>query len=292
MNKFSLPGCFAKLNFAFVQCYALLGLVPVSLAQSYHTDEVIDGEQAVRITGNLSIEEYGAGFGGDLNVGGAVNLSTSYMPLLGLPEGVTGGYFGPIKIGESFQISEFFFSKSGDSTTGDFIAPIGIFKNKGGPIEVSIFPQGSDPMSGAAYYTLGSTQYGSYSLNGEVTALRHSAFGGGKNTKIIAYAQHGSTHLYLQFDARNYRPGQVMDFGVRLQFRSVGKVVLNAGSNMYPVENMLPVKLLNSVELPYVGDTGNTLDSSTTHISTDKTVIDGEVILSVPQGDISMGIYE
>lgn len=251
-------------------------------AQPFHSDTTVAGEQTLEVSGNLAVKQYGSGFGGDLNVTGEALLAQGFLNLPNMPTGVTGGYHGPVKIG-SMNTSEFFFNKTGNETTGDFIAPLGVFLTDGGPLEVAIRPMGVDPLAGAAYYTLASTRFG------ELVALKHLAFGGGCNTTLLGIAQHGYIQLFLKFDARAYSPGYIFSNGIRLQIKSCGDFQVG---EFFPLSDALPVKDLNSVKVPYIGPNGVTLDTSTTTISTAKTVLEGKVVISEPQGDISMGNYQ
>lgn len=251
----------------------------------FHSDVTINGEQTLKVDGNLSIQQYGGGFGGDLDVVGSVKLASGYTPMTSLPAGVTGGYHGPVMMGAGSQAVEFFFEKTGNENTADFIVPIGAFPP--GPLEVSISPLQMDPMSGSAYYSLGTTRFGGLGMNNQVTALRLLEFGGGCNAKLLAYAVHGSVQLYLQYDARS-QGGGTTNHGVKLQIKCAGSFTPGA---VYPLSNALPLKILNSVSWPYSGQTGNFLGVSTTAINTDKTILEGQITIASPQGDISMGIY-
>ena len=263
-------------------------------AQPYHADFLdANSEHALKVEGNLFLEQYGTGYGGDLNVVGEAKLASGYLSLTGMPTGVTGGFHGPVKIGATSYLSEFFFTGNGSETTGNFVVPIGWIPSNG-PIEIAISPIGTDPMAGVAYYKLGSTRFGDNGLNGQVTALEHIAFGGGCNVTLLAFAGHGHLQLFLQYDARTYAANDAIGQGVNVQIKSGGPVTPEI---YYPFASVIPLKIVNSVTRPYVGVTGTTLGVSTTTLDTDETVLNGkvtmngQVTLTESQGDISMGIY-
>lgn len=277
VSIFSL-GADGKVNFASSRPLAVTSTAPSSSSNS----------GALTVAGGLGVASDG-NIGGALKVAGSAHFATAGVSLTGLPAGVTGTYYGPITLGTTY-INDYVFQKSGDETTGDFFVPIGIFGNGGGSIEVSISGWGSDPMAGAAYYSLGTTRYGGVGHTGQVTALQHLAFGAGCNAKLFAFAKHGYTTLYLQLDARTYGPGQILGGGAIVKVRSSGSFDRNL--TPHPIGNALPLKILNSTTVPYHSQTGTSLLPSVSTLSSDETIISGKVTISTPQGDISMGIYQ
>ncbi|WP_221285213.1 hypothetical protein [Haloferula luteola] len=259
--------------------------------QSYHFDTTINGEQTLQVDGNLKVSQYGGGYGGDFDVVGAAVLGSGYLPIPDLPSGVEGKYFGPVTIGNARR-SMFYFSKTGTYITGDFMVPVARINNHGGPIRLVVCPDGWDYMSGGAFYTLASTNYGGTDTNGaagnQLYALDKRSFGGGDYVRFFAYVSNGFTHLFMEFDARAANSTQDIVRGVYVEVEAEGLISL---TGLVSSELALPLIELNSVSKPNTGQTGNPLGPSVTKISTDETIIGGVVTLSEPQGDISMGIF-
>lgn len=97
----------------------------VLVAQPYHNDSVVGGVQTVEVEGDISVKQYGAGFGGNLNVVGDAKVGQGGLALPGLPSGVTGTYYGTLKLGSATNIGEYVFESTGNQITGDFIVPFG-----------------------------------------------------------------------------------------------------------------------------------------------------------------------
>ncbi|MES2437599.1 MAG: hypothetical protein V4584_00945 [Verrucomicrobiota bacterium] len=259
-----------------------------AMAQSYHNDTIINGVRTLKVEGNLLLDEYNSGSGGNLSVLGDSNLSIGAVSLP-MPSGVSGYYHGPVRMGGSTTIGEYRFEKLGDEATGDFIVPLGLVQNCGANINIEVQTAGGDPNSGGASFSLlGKT----HRELGKVTAVSHSAFGGGCGVKIYALNQHGYTWMYLQFDALNYSPGQMNNNIVRVRMTTFGEP--EPMNRAYSFEQMFPVVLANSLVANHISSANYNyiVGSSVQYLNAENTVLNGKVIVSAIQGDISMGIYE
>jgi len=212
------------------------------IAQPYHTDTVVGGVQTLEVEGDLSLKQYGGGLGGDLNVVGDAKVAQGGQALPGLPSGVTGTYYGTLKLGSATNVGEYVFEKTGDDVTGDFVVPLGCFGAwEGTTIQIDVLTGPQDFDSGAAHFTLMSKRH---RYHGDLAAITHSAIAGGKGIKIHGWNSHGMTHLFLEFDATsNYNEIHVHRAVVRVS--TIGNIApLDRGVSF---SQMAPVRLANSL---------------------------------------------
>jgi hypothetical protein len=218
---------------------------------------------------------------GLLAVGGATYLTRTALPLLNLPAGVTGSYYGPQRTGSNFYQHDFVFSKSGDEITGDFIVPLGNFSNTGGDITVDISTPSGDPDSGSAHFVLAGKR--TTSASDPLIASEYQAFGGAADIELCGKSLAGSTSLFIKFNAKSVSPGQSTSHVVQVKVRYLGSVA-NPQDRSNTFESVYPIAKIDSTNRPNGGTT-------TRSITAAEIKLDGKVIISQPQGDISMGIY-
>lgn len=259
---------------AFVALTGLM-VVPELAAQPYHTDTTVGGVQTLEVEGDLSVKQYGAGFGGDLKVIGGAHLGTGAQVLPAMPSGVTGYYYGPQKLGESTTVGEYRFSKTGDNTTGNFIVPLGVFGDYGGSplIQLDIVTGPWDADGGAAHFTLMSRRH---RANGTVMAVSHSSYGGGQGVKIHALNTHGMVILFLEYDAQSAN-NDTVEHKVIVKASSVGPS--DPFNRDQTFSQMEPVEIINSFSTPLVSSVlGPTLQS----INADNIQLNGAVAIGAP----------
>jgi hypothetical protein len=222
---------------------------------------------------------------GSLKVGGDVHLGAIPQALTGLPSQVTGTYYGSVRTGNEAYQHDLFFLSTGDENTADCILPLGYYSNNGAEIKIDISNRYGDPDAGSAHYTLVGKRHGGVgNLHGQVTAIEHRAAGGSTDISLYGKNSHGSTHLYLKFDAKNYRPGQVYSHGIDIKIVSFGPGFPKARDGFAYAD----VSLIEKVE-----STSRPNNAPVTKlINADEILLKGRVTLSAPQGDISMGIYQ
>ena len=210
------------------------------IAQPYHTDTVAGGVQTLEVEGDLSVKQYGGGLGGDLNVVGDAKVAQGGQALPGLPSGVTGTYYGTLKLGSATNVGEYVFESTGDETSGDFIVPLGRFGGafQGSTIQLDILTGPYDADSGGAHFTIMSKGHG---VHGDVTAVTHTAFGGGKGVKIHGNSSNGVVDLFLEFDAG----GPVSYHRAIVRVTTVNEIEPLARYNSFSA--MTPIKLANSL---------------------------------------------
>lgn len=266
-------------------CICLMGLLAASArtqAQSYHSDSIVNGVHTLEVEGNLLLKQYAGGIGGDMNIIGDVHMSSGALVLPALPSGVSGVFYGVQKLGSSINVGEYVFEKMGDNTTGDFTVPLGRFGSwEGSTIQLDVLTGPSDSDSGAAHFTLMAKRH---RANGALTAVEHSAFGGGRGIKLHGYNTHGVTHLYLEFDGTSNH-NNINNHRAIVRASCIG--VIDPMNRDSQFEHMTPVRLANSLMSDAIaGD-------EITHVFDAEVVrFNKKVVLSAPQGDISMGIYE
>lgn len=225
-------------NLAFLTLCTISNLT----AQPYHTESIVSGIQTVEVEGDLSIKQYNGGLGGDFRVIGEARLAEGAQNLPGLPAGVTGHFFGPVKIGSGSNIVEYKFTKTGDNTTGDFIVPLGRFGDWDGTMmDLDVLTGPADSDSGGAHFKLMSKRHRG---NGTVTALAHSAFGGGIGVKLHAWNFHGVTNMFLEFDATSNH-NDVHDHFVVVRVSSLGSC--NPFDRETTFSQMEPVTIADSI---------------------------------------------
>lgn len=243
-------------------------------AQPYHADVLLNGIRTLEVEGDISVKQYGAGYGGDLKVVGGAYLATGAEALPSLPAGVTGYYYGPVRVGTSLNVAEYRFSKQGNETTGDFIVPLGEFGDwSGSMVQLDVLTGPADGDSGAANFTLMGKRHGT---QGPVVAVSHSSYAGGKGVKIHAFNAHGMTTLFLEFDATSNNPGEVHEHSVIVRASSIGSI--DPFNRNVPFAATSPVSLKNSFQ---TGSIWSGQDSTQT-INTDNILLNGNV--AVPAG--------
>lgn len=260
---------------AFVALTGLM-VVPELAAQPYHTETTVGGVQTLEVEGDLTVKQYGGGFGGDLKVIGAAYLGAEPQVLPGLPSGVTGYYYGPQKLGQSTTVGEFHFSSTGNNVTGDISVPLGVFGDYGGSplIQLDIVTGPSDSDGGAAHFTLMAQRHRAH---GTVTAVSHSSYGGGQRVKIHALNSDGRVFLFLLFDARSADNAH-LEHKVIVKASSVGPSdPFNRDQSFSAME---PVEIANSFSTPLASPslTGPTLQS----MNADNIQLNGEVDIGAP----------
>lgn len=256
--------------------------LPALRAQPYHNDTVVGGVQTLEVEGDLAIKQYGGGVGGNLSVVGDTHFSAGGVVLSGMPSHVTGTYYGTQKLGTFINTGEYVFEATGDDTTADFVVPLGRFGDwYGTAIQLDIQTGMGGPNNGAAHFTLMGKRY---DWEGVITAVSHRAYGGGGRVKIHGLNIHGFIHLYLEFDATT-NSGVVENFHrVIVRAQSIGSI---SPETNQPFEALTPVKLMDSMVSDHLF--GNSMSHS---LNAENLILGGKVTLSLPQGDISMGIYE
>jgi hypothetical protein len=212
------------------------------IAQPYHNDAVVGGVQTLEVEGDLSVKQYGGGFGGDLNVVGDAKIAQGGQALPGLPSGVSGTYYGTLKLGSSTNIGEYVFEKTGDDVSGDFIVPLGCFGTwEGAAIQIDVLTGPDDADSGAANFTIMSKRH---RYHGDLTAVTHSAIAGGKGIKIHGWNTHGMTYLFLEFDATSNN-NTVHAHRAVVRISTVGNMSpLNRDASF---SQAIPIRLANSL---------------------------------------------
>ena len=219
---------------------------------------------------------------GILDIGGASYLSRTALPLLNLPAGVTGSYYGPQRTGSNFYQHDFVFYKYGDETTGDFIVPLGIFSNTGGDITVDISTPSGDPDSGSAHFVLAGKR--TTSVSDPLIASEYQAFGGAADLELFGRSLAGTTSLFIKFNAKSVSLGQIASHTVQAKIRYLGGTA-NPQDRSNTFESVYPIAKVDSTNRPNGGTT-------TRSITAAEIKLDGKVTISQPQGDISMGIYQ
>lgn len=284
-----------------LNCILPLVLAPLLSAQPYHTDTTVGGTQTLEVEGDLSVKQYGGGFGGDLSVTGEAHLGKGALSLLGLPSGVTGVFYGPVKLGGSSNLVEYKFSKTGDDSSGDFIVPLGRFGDwEGTLLDFDILSGPVDSDSGAAHFKLMSKRHQG---NGQVTAVYHSAFGGGIGVKLHALNTHGVTHMFLEFDATSMY-NSVQDHWVVVRVVTTGSCDPSNRETVF--SQMSPVAIASSIrsnaiwgdDLTQAFNAANLVLNGNVAVASGKTLtVDGSPVMTsamasafVPKGNASGGI--
>lgn len=242
-------------------------------AQPYHADTTVNGVQTLKVEGDLSVEQYGAGSGGDLKVVGDGHVGIGGIPLANMPSGVSGTYYGTQKIGEALNVGEYLFEATGDNDTGDFIVPLGVIGDwEGSLIKLDVLTGPHDYDSGGAHFTILSKRIAS---QGGIIATDHTAVGGGRNVSIFG-KNNGMIHLYLKFDAA-HPWGGVRIHKLRVKVSTIGSI--NATTVWEPFSAMTPIILGESLVTDQVSG-----DSMTHSLNAQNIQLNGAVSIASAPG--------
>lgn len=272
--------------------FLCFGFVTSAGAQPFHTDTTVGGIQTLKVEGDVSVEQYGAGAGGSLDVAGEVRLAKNPVVIPNLPAGVTGYFYGPTVIGGVTTIAEYQFLKTGNDTTGDFVVPLGVFSSaiSSGNLQIDIVTGWHDGASGSSRYTLMSKRHRD---PGKLTAVSHSSFGGGQGVKLFGWNTHGSIPMFLEYDGVVNYPGEENVHMVIVRVINMGGI--DPFNRDYSRSQMFEIELANSFSTPsaWAWGIGPTKHAITTDdIEMNGAIkLNGPVVIQQPQGDISMGIY-
>lgn len=266
--------------------FAILAVLNLG-AQPFHADTTVGGTQTLEVEGNLSVKQYGGGYGGDLRVVGEAHLAAGGQALSFVnPEasGVTGHFYGPVKIGVGTQVGEYVFEKTGDNTSGDFIVPLGRFGvYEGVTIQLDVLTGPYDADSGAAHFTImGKRHRGT----GDLTAVAHTAFGGGRGVKIRGWNFHGIAYLFLEFDGT----GNTNDnYAHKVIVRATSSGEITPANRDGLLTEMTPIRLANSLvsdvfygdDMTHTFNAGNIMLNGNVVIPAGKSLmVDGSPILT------------
>ena len=255
-----------------------------------NTNSIVIGALAVgegsntTVIGNTSTTKthlFGETVSDRLKVSGSSHLSATAVNLLNLPAGVTGSYYGPQRAGSNFYQHDFTFKKTGDESTGDFVAPLGSFVSNGGDLTVDISTSGSSPDYGSAHFVLTCKNGGSWVPL--VTSECH-AFDGAEDLELRGSSIYGTTLLSIKFNAKNDTSGQIIDRVLQVRVSGLGDGADPQVRLDYPGAH-LPITKVDSTTRPNGGITTKTLTAA-------EIKLEGKVTITQPQGDISMGIYQ
>lgn len=116
-----------------------------------------------------------------------------------------------------------------------------------------------------------------YRVHGDLTAVMHSAFGGGKGVKIYGSTLHGFTELFLELDAASTENNHK----VVVRVTTIGEINPFAREN--PFSAMAPIKLANSLvsdavfgnEMTHSLNAGNIALNGNVAVPTGKTLMVG-----------------
>lgn len=269
MKTYQMTEKYMKAIYSGTVCLALLAGSGELYAQPFHTEVTPGGVQTLKVEGDVSIEQYGGGLGGDLKVAGDSHVAAWGVPLTGMPSGVTGTYYGTHKVGQSSNVGEYVFEKIGDNATGDFVVPLGMIGDwYGALVQLDVLVGTHDYDSGAAQFALASKRI---ARDGAVLAMEHSALGGGKGIKIRAL-NNGNLNLFLEYDADVAYDQADRYHKVIVRMSTIGTILPN--QRMVALNETFPVKLINSIDSAYwAGDEwGMTYTSSI-----ENTVFNGKV---------------
>lgn len=261
-------------------------------AQTLQNDTVVEGDLDVQVDAN--------GDKGFLNVDGRANLGLAPLPM---PNAIAGSglteawQYGPvITSGQNYQVTYKFVKTAAG---GDRISDL--------PLGYTFNPSGAEVF---ASINDGSTHEGAdWSVKGSrhrtIKCMNHSAYGNGRYFSLKGSMHHGKMMMFLDYDRDliagktytiqvtvNYRAGRfdadASGFSEPLTTDYAMPSSLSAGNSIQPVL-LLESKIFEKYE-DYRDQRGEAI-RIVKYWNGSEMILGGQVILSEPQGDISMGAF-
>ncbi|MGJ8677429.1 MAG: hypothetical protein ACSHX0_07920 [Akkermansiaceae bacterium] len=276
---------------------SIMTLTPLR-AQTTQFDTVIEGDLEVQVDAN--------GEKGDLSVDSSTELSkapyvwTNSMAAHNLS---VAEHYGPVRIGPRLHVVNMKFKKQATSTEDYFLdIPLGYWGYLSAA-SVTATIQVNESTYEMAQWELAGSRHRT------IKALRHQAYGDGKYLSLKGTMHHGSMHLYLDC----HKPtGVNANYTIHVEIEAMSEERWGSSNEVFKPDNLLsnvnlnngnsfePIEIIEStvyekketfeLQLGLLDKAIKTWNGTLLNLNGD-VVVEGDMTLAAPQGDISMGIF-